>query len=235
MTGQTFSDKEHGPLPEPPDPLEKRIDALVWKAKEIKRRLAKDEKEKEKLQTFLELQPGVAQRLEELSADLFADILIDVEQNLSYALAEVLGQDIRVVTHREVMRGKVSISFSVERNGNEEDILRGQGGSVANVLSVGLRLIALSQLDEKEHRRFLIVDEQDCWLRPDLVPNLMGIIHTVARKLGFQVLVISHHDVSSFKDHADRIYRILPAGEPGSGVRLVQEKTAERSQPDIEL
>jgi ABC-type branched-subunit amino acid transport system ATPase component len=85
---------------------------------------------------------------------------------------------------------------------------------------VGLRLIALSQLHEKDHRRFLILDEQDCWLRPDLVPRLMRIIHAIAHKLQFQTLVISHHDVSLFREYADRIYRVLPPAKEGEGVKV---------------
>lgn len=84
---------------------------------------------------------------------------------------------------------------------------------------MGLRLIALSQLPEKEHRRFLILDEQDCWLRPDLVPHLMRIIHTIAQRLQFQILVISHHDINLFREYADRIYRLLPPANEGEGVK----------------
>jgi ABC-type branched-subunit amino acid transport system ATPase component len=80
---------------------------------------------------------------------------------------------------------------------------------------VGLRLIALSQLDEKSHRKFVVLDEQDCWLRPDLVPRFMRIIHRIAEKLSFQVLVISHHDIDLFRDYADRIYRLVVDGEGG--------------------
>jgi predicted ATPase len=74
--------------------------------------------------------------------------------------------------------------------------------------------------DERQHRRFLVLDEQDCWLRPDLVPHFMAIFHTIAHKLNFQVLVISHHDVDLFRTHADRIYRISPALRGDDGVTL---------------
>jgi hypothetical protein len=169
---------------------------------------------------FLQLAPGVADRLDILSQNLFGDILAEVERNLTYALQEILEQDLKVVSTTEVKKGKATISFSVERGGQREDILTGQGGSVCNIISVGLRLIALSQLPDREHRRFLILDEQDCWLKPDLVPRLMAIIHTIARKLNFQLLVISHHDISLFREYADRIYRLAPASKPGDGVRL---------------
>ena len=55
-----------------------------------------------------------------------------------------------------------TVDFWVERNGNPEDIMRGQGGSVNNILSVGLRLFALTTLDEQKHRRFLSIPSCRC-------------------------------------------------------------------------
>ncbi|MGQ9669677.1 MAG: hypothetical protein ACUVWY_05870 [Desulfosoma sp.] len=39
----------------------------------------------------------------------------------------------------------------------------------------------------------------------------MHIVHTIAHKLKFQVLVISHHDLDLFREHADRIYTLRPS------------------------
>ena len=103
--------------------------------------------------------------------------------------------------------------------------MRGQGGSVANVLSVGLRILALHALDEKQHRRCLILDEQDCWLAPELVPRLVKIIHDAGKRLGFQTIMISHHDQGVFAPYADRIYRLVPTAE-GVKVELVAEAPA---------
>ncbi len=204
------------------DPAEvrKQFERLRWEQSDLRRRLSDNRRSLAEIDAFLENQPRVAERLETLCRDLFGEILDEVERNLTYALREVLGQDLRVVSNRDVQRGKVTITFGIEKDGNPEDILIGQGGSVCNVISVGLRLIALSQLDEKEHRRFLILDEQDCWIRPDLVPRLMAIIHAIAHKLDFQVLVISHHDVNQFREYADRIYRIVPETAGGAGATL---------------
>ena len=101
----------------------------------------------------------------------------------------------------------------MERNGHNEDLLRGQGGSVHNVLSVGLRMFALARLNKDLHQRFLVLDEQDCWLRPELVPRLVKIVHLAARELNFQVLMISHHDIGLFEKYADKIYRLEPDGQ----------------------
>lgn len=203
-----------------PADIRKQFERLRWRQDELQQRLDQHRKSLSEVEAFLDKQPRIAERLESLCRDLFGEILDEVERNLSYALNEVLGQDLRVVSSRDVQRGKVTISFGIEKDGQPEDILTGQGGSVCNVISVGLRLIALSQLNEREHRRFLVLDEQDCWIRPDLVPRLMSIIHAIARKLDFQVLVISHHDVCRFREYADLIYRIVPAKDNGSGAAL---------------
>jgi DNA repair exonuclease SbcCD ATPase subunit len=205
-----------------PDPnlLRRNFDRLSWERKARLKELEERKAALKLIEAFLEDQPRVAARLESLCSDLFGEILNEVERNLSYALQEIIGQDLIVVSSREVQRGKVHINFSIEHDGQPEDILTGQGGSVCNIISVGLRLIALSQLDEREHRRFLVLDEQDCWLRPDLVSHLMSIIYAIARRLNFQILVISHHDVHLFREYADRIYRIVPEQTKGEGVRL---------------
>ncbi len=74
----------------------------------------------------------------------------------------------------------------------------------------------------KLHRRFLLLDEPDCWLRPDLVPLLVKIVHDAGRALGFQVLLISHHDIATVRKYADRIYVFRPEG--ASGVQVIREE-----------
>jgi DNA repair exonuclease SbcCD ATPase subunit len=213
-------------MPEPeiavnsPQEIRRQFEILRERRRALQDRQEQAQQQRQELTAFLQLAPGVANRLDTLSQNLFGDILAEVEHNLTYALQEILEQDLKVVSSTEVKKGKATISFSVQRDGHQEDILTGQGGSVCNIISVGLRLIALSQLPDREHRRFLILDEQDCWLKPDLVPRLMAIIHTIAEKLNFQLLVISHHDISLFREYADRIYRLAPSARPGDGVQL---------------
>jgi len=167
---------------------------------------------------------AVREALEILSEEMFGRIIRAIEAQLTTALQEVLAQPIRLRAEQDVKRGTASIRFYVERDGQEEHIMRGQGGSVANVLSVGLRMFALATLDPAVHRRFLVLDEQDCWLSPELVPRLVEIVHEAGRALGFQIVVISHHDVGIFRGWADRIYRFEPS--PG-GVRVEMDDPSE--------
>lgn len=162
------------------------------------------------LTEYLEVAPRVAEALEKLSEELFGKLAKLIETKLTVALQEVLGQAIVLKVTRDFKNGMATMAFHIERDGHAEDIMRGQGGSVANILSVGLRLFALAQADPKQHRRFLVLDEQDCWLAPDLVPRLVKIIHDAGVALGLQTLLISHHDPHVFEMYADKIYRFVP-------------------------
>jgi ABC-type glutathione transport system ATPase component len=184
--------------------------------------------ELEKVTAYLDISDAVDQALDKLSEQLFGRIVKILEEKLTLALQEVLEQPIVLKVNRDYKRGGATISFHIERNGQPEDILKGQGGSVVNILSVGLRMFALTTLNTAVHRRFLVLDEQDCWLRPDLVPRLVKIVHEAGRALGFQVLLISHHDVSAFEQYADKIYQFIPTVD---GVQ-VKERVAGPLNPD---
>lgn len=178
--------------------------------------LRRDEKDLAEANAFLERAPRVHQALEDLSQKIFQEVSEALEKNLTLWLQDVLEQPLQVRVKTDYKRNSASVEFVIERDGQEEDIMRGQGGSVVNVLSVGLRIFALKLMTEdtrSQHRRFLILDEPDAWLRPDRVPRLVKIIHDVGKELGFQTILISHHDVELFADYADKIYRFEPQAD----------------------
>lgn len=169
------------------------------------------------LQSFLELAPQVETELARLGQVIFGELADILQRTLTLSLQEVLGQPVVLKVTQEFKYGAATLKFHLERDGQAEDIMQGTGGSVANILSVGLRIVALTRLDPKLHRRFLVLDEQDCWLAPDLVPRLVKVIRDAGRTLGFQVILISHHATEAFERHADRIYRFNPSAE---GVKI---------------
>jgi len=194
-----------------PEGLRRRCDRLVHRREALAERRREIAGEQQKLAEYLSVADAVSEALSRLSDQLFGDIIAAVESQLSRALQEVLEQPIQLKVERGFKNGVASIEFHIERQGKKENIIDGQGGSVANILSVGLRLLALTTLDAKEHRRFLVLDEQDCWLHPALVPRLVQIVHEAGKTLGFQVLMISHHGPAAFERYADRIYQLEPA------------------------
>ncbi|WP_243544788.1 hypothetical protein [Pseudodesulfovibrio tunisiensis] len=214
----------NAPLPDL-DALERRLHLLEAQAQTRVDEHHRLREEAVSVREFLDLAPKARDTLEELATALFGKILDEIEANLTHAIREILGQDRVVSTLREVRNNRLQIHFQIHNQGNEdeiEDILTGQGGSVCNILSVGLRLVALSQLPAERHRPFLVLDEQDCWLKPSLVPRFMQIIREIAHRLDVQVLVISHHPMDSFSHSVDRIFQLKPDRELGARVERVK-------------
>ena len=209
------------PPPAAPSPaaLRSRFDRLEGRRQQVLADLDRLRRRLARVEERLALAPAVEDALRKLSDELFGRLARTIERQLTLALQEVLNQPIELKVEQSFLRGAATMRFRIERGGQPEDIMRGQGGSVANVLSVGLRIFALMMLDEKKHRRFLVLDEQDCWLAPDLVPRLVKLVRAAGRSLGFQVLMISHHSLQTFERYADRICRFVPTA---TGVEVRQ-------------
>jgi len=209
--------------------LERRLDRLSGEAAGRVREYTAARQALREAEAFLDVAPRVSARLETLTSRLFGEVLDEIEADLTHAVRELLGQDRTVTTRREVKNNRLSIEFEMEQGGEKEDILVGQGGSVCNILSVGLRLVALSQLDPGRHRPFLVLDEQDCWLRPELVPRFVHLIAAIADRLEVQVLYISHHPVDLFAQEARRVFALKPSREQGVRVTVVTDRAAARA------
>lgn len=118
------------------------------------------------------------------------------ERLLSALLQDVLPGDRQVIMELSTERGVSSLGISIKKGNNPpEDPYSGNGGSVSNVLSVGLRLIALIRSGK---RRFMVLDEADCWIKPILIPRFANVIQEMSERMGLQVLMISHHDDKHF-------------------------------------
>lgn len=196
--------------PPSPQAVHRRLVHLTVRHEELCRRLQAGQAQLQAARERFALGNEVKDALDKLSETLFEGTIKILEEKLTFALQEILEQPLRLRAERTFKNNSAAIEFWIERGGEREDILKGQGGSVANILSVGLRLLALTTLAPDRHRRFLVLDEQDCWLRPDLVPRLVRIIALAGRELGFQVLLISHHEIEAFAQYADKIYKFTP-------------------------
>lgn len=192
-----------------PHGLVERLARLEGERNNQLRQFESNQSQQIELQKKLDLAKLVEEALEQLSGKLFEDLLHNLEKLLTQALQDVLEQPLRLITVADFKRGSLSIEFMIERDGEREHIMHGQGGSVANVLSVGLRMFALANRKDT-HRQLLILDEPDCWLQPELVPRLVKIIKLAGEQLGIQVLLISHHQTDLFADAAERIHRLVP-------------------------
>ncbi len=195
-------------IAKPPTELRQRFGQWSALRQQTERDKQSCEKDIDEIDQYLKTAEGVTVALQQLSDQLFQETLETIENALTIALQDILEQPIRFKAEALWKNNAAAVDFYVERDGHREDILKGQGGSVANILSIGLRMFALATLPPETHRPFLVLDEQDCWLRPELVPRLVKIAREAGEALGFQVLMISHHDRRVFEQHADRIYEL---------------------------
>ncbi len=211
--------------------VRQRLGELVGVRRVRERELRDVEQQQADLAAFLGIADKVSDALEILSQKIFKDVLKVVESKATIALQEILEQPKCLRADSETKYWSPSVEFWIDHEGQREDVYRGQGGSVQNILSVTLRLFALTTLDPAQHRRFLVLDEQDCWLRADLVPRLVKIVQEAGKALGFQVIMISHHDVSLFERHADKVYRLTPLMGGAVDVREVARSPGVADDP----
>jgi predicted ATPase len=208
------------PTPPPPASARRQFEMLTTHRQALQSQRGRKSTRLDEVNDFLALAPAIDDAMEKLGAELFRKLADLLQSHLTSILQDVLQQPIKVVATQDHKRGAATLRLHIEREGQEEDIMRGSGGSVANVLSVGLRLLALAQLDPAVHRRFLVLDEQDCWLAPELVPRLVRIVSDAGDEMGFQVVMISHHAPSAFEPFGKRIYRFAP-GPAGVSAEVV--------------
>lgn len=77
--------------------------------------------------------------------------------------------------------------------GKRVSVLNHTAGSVVNLVSLGLRATSTVRSGK---RKFIALDEPDCWTRPSRVPAFYSVIGQLAENLDIQFLVVSHNDAS---------------------------------------
>lgn len=79
-------------------------------------------------------------------------------------------------------------------NGDLEDIYRNNGGAVSNVVITGGKFIALCRT---RNRRFLVLDEPDCWMKKQVeVSRFNHVIREISKATNIQTLYISHNTLA---------------------------------------
>lgn len=145
--------------------------------------------------SVVNLKDEVDTLLQQLADFAQADSISLYSELLSKLLSDVMGKPQEVVLETVKKRDKVHLDVYVIEDGKKIDILDGKGGSVCNILVVGMRIVALLQ---SPHRRFLFLDEPDCWIEPTLVGRFVAVIKLLCKEVGLQVVYISHHEQSIF-------------------------------------
>ncbi len=104
-------------------------------------------------------------------------------------------------------RASTSLDVLLEKPQGTEDVLNAQGGGVTNVIVAGLIYSALWR--SPDHRRLVVLDEPDCWLKSIYVPALTRVLAQISDlgEDGFQTLMISHND-AALVDEAAHVHEL---------------------------
>jgi len=165
---------------------------------------------------FLESREEFDEALEALQRDTNGQLLSRYGQILSRLACEVLQEDIVIALTLTTERGLPALNIvSMGPNGSEIDIFDGMGGSLTNIICLGLRLIAVARIPGM--RRFICLDEVDCWVRPGRVARFYDAVKQLANHGGVQTIVIAHHEVGQFTQGTN-ILQVR--GRPRSGLHV---------------
>lgn len=149
------------------------------------------------------------------------------ERLLTSIVDDILPGTVGVKLNLGMFRGAPALDIVADRNGRPEDILRGNGGALTNVISAGLRFIAVVR---GAKRKFIVLDEPECWVKPDRVAAFVSVIDQMSREIGVQTLMISHHDRSLFE--AAGCHMVEICGNPDDGVEARPHTKADWRVPD---
>jgi hypothetical protein len=165
----------------------------------------------------LAIKPEVDAFLERQQAAAHARTVGSYAKLLTALADDVLHQDIRIGLDLYTERGLPGLDIFAEKDGRRVDLFEGAGGSLTNVVCLGLRTIATVK---SGMRSFLALDEPDCWIKPDRVPAFYRVLKQMAGKMRFQALVISHHDVALLGGIDGGINLIAVGGRPEDGLSV---------------
>lgn len=125
------------------------------------------------------------------------------EKLLTALIDDTLDNNRKIKMNLAIERGMPALEiYSEKEEGKLEDIYSSNGGSINNIVSVGLRAISLIR---SKKRRLLILDESDCWLKGDYIPKFGAVIQQLSERLGIQIVMISHHNEENFSDIRNKL------------------------------
>lgn len=146
----------------------------------------------------VELQDAVRAVLDRLQKAEHERSVGSFERLLTAFLQDVLPDPLEVAMDLYTDKGLPSLDLYVRKGPGApaEDAYSGMGGAVTNILSAGLRIISLLR---SGRRRFLVLDEADCWISPMHIPAFARVIHEISQQFGVQILMITHHNEEMFE------------------------------------
>jgi AAA15 family ATPase/GTPase len=141
--------------------------------------------------------------LMEIKERLYAKDISFIEELLTSLINDVIPRnDDKVIIQSKAENNRLSLDVYVQDGDKLRNVFADKGGSIQNIISIGLRLITLSR---SQNRRFVIFDEADQGIKATYIPRLAEILYDLSVSLGIQILYISHHDPICFEGNSKNI------------------------------
>lgn len=158
--------------------------------------------------------------IEQVQSEAYSKTTQSYSTLLTTLSAEVLPHSHPIDMDLSTERGLPALHLSVRSpNGIREDVFEDHGGALNNVIGMGLRLIAVVKAGGK---RFLALDEPECWVKPDRIPAFFNVLADSAKRLGVQTIAITHHDDAANFGTEVRISTLR--GTPELGARIETDR-----------
>lgn len=121
----------------------------------------------------------------------------------------------------EIKRNKTEANLYFTRNGQRYSPLASSGFGVVDVAAFALRL-ALWNISRPETRGVFVLDEPFKHVSENLQESVMEMVSTLSKRLGIQVLLITHNKESDVMEHSDRVFRVSRGMDYISKVKVVK-------------
>lgn len=175
------------------------------------------------------------------------------EKNIHFfsSLMTALSND--VIFNEENLRSQ-SINFDLYVKGGmpalkinaktfENNFEKITSGGLKNTIATGLRVLALWRLTanieqqsnkgEFSHRRFIFLDEPDCWIANESMPNYAKLLHQLSNHFNLQILMVTHKNMDFFKPYAT-VYEITK-NNSYSEINLLSKPSEENPIENYEI
>ena len=151
-----------------------------------------------------ELLRTVLDRLEGMDASWRRNFEHSLATIVSEGLSFVFGEELQVLIQPTTRADMSAVDFIMKRDGQEEDIMEGQGGGYVNIIAFLLRVLLIVAA-RPLLRYVLILDEPFAHLSQEFRHPLAEMMAALIDRLGFQALMITQE--REYVDVADVAYR----------------------------
>lgn len=172
-------------------------------------------KEKTELR-HIEESKALIQKVSKEMNQLVSYSLIDITQAM---LDSVFPSEYKAKLDFNIKNNRTHVDIYLDMNGEKIYPLDQDGGGVANIMELGLRLASL-QLGKT--RRTIVLDQPLKDLSREFLPIGANILKKISRDLNLQLIIINH--VPEFMDIADKTFKFTKNLDTGiSSVKVIKE------------